>query len=118
MLKFIRKFLFTKTEKEIISDIYAYLSQLEDAWKIQNNDNNEFCLDVALKRKFLTELCPNAFNKDIDKYINEAIWEHVREGRYNKEFNKDITEPMLNKWKTDGIDYSEEINYNGIKIRF
>ena len=72
----------SRDDKYNITDIFAYLSQYEDAI-IRNDDKSmlPFCADIALKRLFLYDTFPKAFSninikrndilQEIDKYVLE-----------------------------------------------
>ena len=90
----------SKEEKAEILDIYAYLYQLEDLFKVKRGENNFlndsnrfFCEDIAKKRLFLIKNYPTVFrNKVKISDIKREIKEHRYWGRStnSKEYKEHI----------------------------
>ena len=110
--KIIFKLLFNKDEVNRIRDIYSYLYQLESIWRDPSNSCNQFCLDVACCRKFLTENFINTSDEgnSVDNDVRDHIWNH----RYSDTYNE-FAEKMKKKYQNDEPD----IDCGGIlKIKF
>ena len=76
----------SREERAEILDIYAYLCQLEDLYKVRRGENNFlddsnrfFCEDIAKKRLFLIKSYPSVFR---NKVKISDIKHEIREHRY------------------------------------
>lgn len=79
----------TKKNKNIISDIWAYLSQLEHYYA-KNNTDKIFCHDICMKRQWLLDNFKDAlvdeYNtfEDLQNGLTEDLNMHVAHGRIYK----------------------------------
>lgn len=87
IIKYLIRYLFKKHFNNI-TDIVAYLCQLESYWKRYNNNktNNQFCLDIARLRKWLFDNIIIYLDKEYydlnHPYIIADIISHINNDRY------------------------------------